>query len=203
MKARILPFVLGLVLFPSLKADANSIAIGLISFDAFIAGAPGSPGTNAFNITNFTGDPGLGGFALPPSFPVFSLLTFNNSTLTLAFSNGTSQVISLGSIGPGPLLDPNGNPLAPLQFPDTTVFSSAIFQGTLSLTNFVLSNGSPFVPLSNFFSVTLLPSSGSSLAAGTDFALIQVAPVPEPGTLFLMGSGLAGFWVLKRKKVAG
>jgi hypothetical protein len=51
-------------------------------------------------INNFKGDPTLGGFALPPDFPVCTFVTFKNAQLTLAKPSGT-EVFGLGDLGPG------------------------------------------------------------------------------------------------------
>lgn len=168
-----------LALFPSL-AFAVPINIGLISFDVLIPGG-GTPGVNVFNVSNLTG-----GFALPPDFPALDPLVFLNSSLTLT-DGGTPTVISLGNLGPGAL-----DPTIPVQFPDSALFSSAIFVATLSQTSFLLSDGTTFVAASSAITVELLPSFGPSLVPGADFALITVSPspVPEPGTLFLLGTGL-------------
>jgi hypothetical protein len=46
------------------------------------------------------GDPALGGFALPPDFPVLNFITFKNAQLTLGEASG-SEVFPLGDLGPG------------------------------------------------------------------------------------------------------
>ena len=65
-----------LTLCGSRPVSAVPISVGVISFDTFIAG-PG--GSNAFFIANLTGDPALGGLALPPDFPVASFLSYQLS----------------------------------------------------------------------------------------------------------------------------
>ncbi len=167
---------------------ASTANIGVISFDVLISGTPGAPGVNAFDISDLTGDPGAGGFALPPDFPVFTSLTFTLTGLALVGSGGT-QNISLGSIVPGTLSPPPS-----LQFPDTTTFSSSTLVFTLSQTNLALSGGGTFAAASSQVTALLLPSSGNSLVAGTDFALITVStvsPVPEPGSFTFVFAGLA------------
>jgi hypothetical protein len=107
-------------------------------------------------------------------------------------SVGAPFVVPLGDIGPGLLLDPGGNPLPVLQFPDTINFTSAIFTATLTPTIFVLSGGNAFVAEPTIF-VTLSPLSGSLIVAGIDSAVIVAQPastVPEPGTVILIGIGL-------------
>ena len=173
------PIVL-MLLFPALSFS-SSIYLGLVSFDVLIPAGAG-PGVNVFSISNFTGDPGSGGFALPPDFPAFTNLTFMNASLTV--NDGILPVVfSLGDLGPGSLSP------AILQFPDTSLFISATFSATLSQTSIVLANATIFNAGSPTITVQILPSSGPTLQAGTDFGLISIseaaASVPEPGTSLL------------------
>ena len=178
------------------RANTITVAIGQISFDNFLPASPPVPGTNAFNLTNFTG-----------GIPVASPLFFNNSSFSLQPASGNPINVPLGNLGPGPLLDLNGNPLFSLQFADTTTFSSATFAGTLSQTTFLLSNGVTATLIgSPMISATILPSSGSTLNAGVDFAVLTVTAsvprttIPEPGTVLLLGTGLTAAYGLKRRK---
>jgi hypothetical protein len=82
---------------------ADTINLGFISFDGFIPGSSGSPGVNEFSINNFTGDPGLGGSALPPDFPIFSSLTIQGAQLTV-FEPSGNEVFPLGDLAPGTVL---------------------------------------------------------------------------------------------------
>ena len=172
-----------LVSLPALGA-CGSVDVGLISFDNLIPGDANNPGVNLFNISNFTGDPLLAGFALPPDFPVLDFLTFSNSSLTLN-SGGVSTVISLGDIGPGAL-----SPTDPVQFPDTASFSSVVFTANLNQASFRVDGGGAFVAQSTAIVAQILPSSGASLAAGFDFAVITVdeatPSAPEPGSAYLL-----------------
>ena len=179
--------LLGLTFWPPLPGQASPIPIGVLSFDVFAPPANGSPGVTAFNISDFAGT-----FDLPPDFPASTALTLQNATLTANQSGGPSLVVPLGNIGPGPLLDPGGNPLPALQFPDTINFTSAFFTATLSPTTFMLSSGNAFVA-GPAISVVLSPTSGSFLMAGVDNALIMAqpaSPVSEPRTVILIGTGL-------------
>jgi hypothetical protein len=197
-------FVLTFVLFSlaSGVVRGDPIAIGLISFDVFIPASTSPPvqGINAFDIFNFTG-PTFGGFLGSPyaSDP----LTLVNASLTVTPDNGSAQAFNLGNIGPGELLDTNGNPL--VQFPAVDNFNSAIFSATLSPAVFKLSDGSTF-DASALISADLTPTSGSFLQAGVDLVvidaqLLQEPPVPEPSTVALLGTALAGmFWVFVRKR---
>ena len=191
-------FFLSIVLLLSpTAAFCDTVNIGLISFDVFIPGDINTPGVDVFNIYNFTGDPSSGGFALPPDFPAMESLTFLSSSLTL-MSGGSPLAIPLGDLGPGAL-----SPTDPVQFPDTSLFTGAIFTATLSQTGFLLSDGSTFHVGSPTITAELLPSSGPSLVAGTDFAVItvsNVSNVPEPRTALLLGTVLALLIAINRKK---
>ena len=185
----------GIVLLSSLMARADSLPVGVISFDNFIAATPQAAGVNAFNLNNYTGSS-----ALPPDFPSSTALTFQNASLTLTFSDSSSTVVPLGDIASGLLSDGFGNPLAALQFTDMTNFEKGVFSATLNQTTFLLSDGSSFTTDSANISTSLLPSSGQYLSAGTDSAVITtsgssfpVSPVPEPGTLTLIETGFLGF----------
>ena len=194
MKRRIV-VMLASALFASTVARASEIPIGLVSFDVFIP-ASGTPGVNAFDIFDFTGP--IFGPAVGPPYAADSL-TFQNATLIVFFQDGSSQAINLGNIGPGELLDSNGNPV--VQFPSTDNFTSAV--ATLSPTSFMLSDGSAF-RASASISADLLPSSGSLLVAGTDFAIVNAEPVaviPEPANWVLLSTGwlLLAFFVTALK----
>jgi len=183
-----------LLLSSSAVALCDTVNIGIISFDMLIPASGGSPGVNVFNITNFTGDPLAGGFALPPDFSIFTSLGLLGATLTLD-SGSPLPIISLGAIDPGQFTSP-----ASLQFSDSTAFTSAIFAATLSQTNFLLADGTTFLADASSILATMVPS-GSSLAAGSDFAIISVTgtsvtgpdngiPEPASGVLMLSAIGL-------------
>ncbi|MGH9354068.1 MAG: hypothetical protein ACRD2G_18215, partial [Terriglobia bacterium] len=124
--------------------------------------------------------------------------------LTVTFQGGATQTFNLGDIAPGELLDTNGNPI--VQFPTTENFTSAEFTATLNPTTLTLSDGTSFTA-DGSITADLTPSSGSTLVAGTDFALInaepvQVTPVPEPSSLLELGADLiafCAFWLWKRR----
>ena len=197
---RVMAVALFLVLYALLPASAHAntitIAVGQISFDTFIPATPLVPGTAAFNLINFTG-----------SSPVTNSVLFNNASFLLTPASGVPLSVSLGSVGPGALLDPSGNPLFGLQFANTTIFSSATFSATLSQSTFLLSNGVTATLIgSPIISGIILPSSGTSLTPGADFAVLTVTAsvpntvIPEPGTLVLLGTGLAAAWGSIRRK---
>jgi hypothetical protein len=185
-----------LVFCAALQADM--VPVGFISFDVLTSGTSNSTGVDAFDIFNFTGDPNSGGFALPPDFPVVTPLTFTVSSLMLT----GMPMISLGDIAPGQL-----SPPPDLQFPDGTSFSSAIFSATLNETNLTLSDGSTFTASPDLQAV-ILPSSGNSLVAGTDFAVISATSVvttatPEPAYGGLVFLALMVLVVFRSPKASG
>ena len=196
MFARLLRFVIVACSFGLLPLCGSTINVGLISFDNLIPGAPGAPGVNVFSINNFTGNPGSGGFAVPPDFPIFTSVILQNVSLTLAGSAGPS-FIPLSDLGPGSYT-PNE-----FKFPETTTFSSAIFTATLNTTVLSLSDGTVFSASSSTVVATLLPSSGLSLGPGVDFVLVQISgtsSVPEPSGLSLFAAALGVVWCLRLRR---
>ena len=179
------------------------IDLGYISFDNLIPGAMGSPGVDGFTVANLTGDPSSGGNDLPPDFPVFTSVTFQNSALEWFSGPSSHQTVLLGNLGPGFY-----NPFS-LQFPDTDTFSSALFTATLDATVLALDpsvGGGTFTAISDQISVLLRPSSGNSLVAGVDFALISVsnqpAAVPEPGGVFLLAAVVLVLGLMCRRRLS-
>lgn len=192
----LLCFLVVIALFPSVGTiRADDVPIGYISYDMY------QPGLDSFSIYNFTGDA-----ALSPDFNVVTPLNILNATLVLTGSSANASPISLGTIGPGPLLDDMGNPLLSLQFDSLSTFTSATLMGTLDTTNVLMANNTTLQLNPNIF-FNLYPSSGSSLQAGVDFGIIYagvpVVGVPEPGVLLLILSGFAAFlvfWLVLRTK---
>ena len=161
-------------------ASASSITVGLLSFDNLIPDAPGAPGVNVFTVYNFTGSN-----SFPPDAPVTDSLSFLNTTLTPDGSGG----IGFGEVDPGAVQ------AATLEFPTSTTFGSVAFQADLSSSIF-MAGGVEYDAASGMVTASLLPSSGPSLVAGTDFVVLTVdaspvnlSAVPEPpsGWLVLLG----------------
>jgi hypothetical protein len=161
---------------------ASAVPIGIVSFDTLI---PGPAGVNAFGITNLTGP-----FSLPPDFPAIGSLTFLASTLTVTRESGVIDIFELGDIGSGVFEDPR------FLFPDLESFISATFAATLNTQTIELSDGTTLLAASSAVLLTLLPSNGTTLAAG-DIAVIDIDAAPssqtvaEPGKLALVGVGFA------------
>ncbi|MEO8126717.1 MAG: hypothetical protein ABJF23_00925 [Bryobacteraceae bacterium] len=190
---RLTTCVFALFLTCSTSAYSATINLGVISFDVLTSPNGADPGVNVFNVTNLTGDPTLAGFALPSDFPVFTFLSFLDSSMTLE-DGGPSSVVNIGAVDPGPFASPIS-----LQFPDTAVFTSATFSGMLSHTTLLLADGTTFLADSSEVVATILPFSGQSLVAGGDFAVISITgsiaptdsvPEPQTGVLVMAAFGL-------------
>jgi hypothetical protein len=167
-------------------AHADIVNAGALSYDTFIPAGNGSPGINAFDLANLTG-----GFSLPPDFPVEDALTFGSAMLTLTLSDLSEQVFALGKIGPGFLLDQNGNPI--VQVAGNQAFDSAEFTATLAPVTFALWDGTSFTADSSLIDVMLLPSSGQTLTVDVDQTTIGLSgtvlttiPEPSAGNLLLL-----------------
>jgi hypothetical protein len=132
-------------------------------------------------LISLAGDLASGGFALPQDFPATDLLTFLSRSLP-PMGGGSPLVIPLGDLGPGAL-----NPIDPVQFPDTSLFTEAIFTATLNQTGFLLSHGTTSVVGSSSISTAILPSSGASLEPGK-VHLASWLTLPPAGSLFFGGA---------------
>jgi len=171
-------------------AQAETINVGGLSYDTFITAGGSSPGVFAFNIANLTGD-----YGLPPYFPVTDSLTFGSAILTLTFNDLSQDVIDLGDIAPGFLLDGNGNPI--VQVPGDEVFDSAELTATLSPLSVMLTDGTEFTADSSSIDILLLPSVGSNLTVDVDSTTIDVTgtvtvATPEPASGVLVLAGFCG-----------
>jgi|SRR5271163_2431101 len=181
-------------------ASADTIDLGTLNFDPFIADVPGFPGVNTFDVSNYTGDPNLGGNAFPPFFPVLTFVNFNDLSLSVTEDDGTLlPAIALGSmVGPGDTFFNAAN------FPDTQGFLSATLTGDLSTTTVTLSDGT-VVTVGGDFSATIVPSMGTDLTAGVDYATISAETVvvgaPEPSGFVLLGCGALLMLALIRSRV--
>ena len=188
-----------IVVATQISAIAATVSSGFLAFDTLIPGVPGSPGINVFTINNLTGDPGAGGFALPPDFPVVTSVTFKNARLAVVSSSGTENIVL------GDLMTGLHGPTA-LQFSGAQQFSQATFTAEIDPLTWDLSGGGTFAPISNAIVATLRPSSGGFLTAGTDFVVFNhsdVSAIPEPATFGLPLLALSAGWLLKRRLPPG
>jgi hypothetical protein len=157
--------------------SADTLDVGVFSFDVLNPGSSGSPGVNSFSIDNFTGPI----FGLPPDFPSMDQLTFLGVSVTVNLTGGP-DVVPLGDLGPGQYSPAS----ASLEFLDSDQVSSASLDATLGPSQFALADGNTFDLSSQQLSATLLPSSGNALTPGVDFVLITASgtevavAVPEP-----------------------
>jgi hypothetical protein len=197
-RARIGVLLVAGLLFLAAPASAEpfSLGIGAFTFDPFVAddAVPGDPGTTAFTVWNFTGP-----FALFDDFPILDSLTFDQLSLTVDDGSST-QVFKIDDLGPGSTTSlETGAPLFELQFPDTTIFTSAILEGHFAASTYLLGGtetGSLFTPYSSSFSVGLLgPIPGDGVAIVVEG---NIQRVPEPGTLALIGVGFATLGACRR-----
>ena len=165
-------------------AQADQVAIGFVSYDDYVQGF-----TTTFSVFNFTGAQ-----SLTPDFNIETSLNILDATLTLSGPSAGSP-ISLGTIGPGLLLDPSNSPLPSLVFDSNSIFTMAVLTGTLDVTTVTMADGS-VVQLDPNILASISPSGGSALGAG-DFGVIYadtaVVGVPEPNSFTLF---LAGLFVL-------
>lgn len=176
--------------------SAGQLAVGVLSFEIVVPDAPNSPGVVGLSILNLTGDPLLGGSAIPPDFRIYSELTLQNVLISVLLSSGT-QDIPLPDLPPGTHTPPE------LQFASTVEIQSITLQALLNAVDVALDDGSPATIQSAAVLSTLGPSSGIYLQAGIDLqtvqveAQIQTTPIPEPGAVWLCGSGLVAFGLLR------
>lgn len=183
-------FLTFFVVIGSLQTQAVPIQIGLLAFDPLVAADPPDPGTNAFRIYNLTGDPLLGGFASPPDFPAFTPLKFTSAGLSVVVSS-IQQAVALPDIDPGIFSNPD------LEFSGAISIESATFTATVDASVVTLNDGTSWTFTTQQLSATLLPGSGSELAAGIDTVVLaldavplDLRAVPEPSTVVLMAAGL-------------
>jgi len=183
---------IGLLAGACFPLSADSLIVGLMSFDNLVPAATDADGVNVFTIYNFTG-----AFALPPDAPVITPLDFLTTAVTL---NG-SDVVNVGTISPG------STQALSLEFPTSQEFTSALFSATLSSLTFS-ANGQTYLADSNLITATLLPSAPPDLTAGVDFVLLTIeaspseATVPEPSSYVFLFSALLALLCWRRQQRA-
>lgn len=197
--ACVLGLALTIVAASAPRAAATSLGIGFITWDV---PAPGSNGS--FDITNLTGANAIA-FNDFVDFPVVSAVNLQSLSLSVDFSDGSSHTFgssyfSLGldglSFNGGAIPIGGANPLPTL----------ATLTGTFNPLTVTLFDATTANILPGFTAVITSPS-GGALSDG-DFAVISAttndtggAPVPEPTTVALLGTGLAGLASRKRRSL--
>jgi hypothetical protein len=157
-------------------------------YSAAVIGSNG--GTETTNMWSYATNVQIGGST---SVSFLNNTGFNWTTLEIvAHYTNTSAHTYTAYVSPSVANLPSGA---------TTAFS-AFTKGTTSNTVTFDLSGPPAVPNGNYlvFTWTNWNTNGSSVLSGFDFeANGGAAPVPEPGTLLLLGAGLVGLVGFRRK----
>jgi len=191
--------------------SADQIGVGLLTYDQT------SSSVNQFDITNLTGPAGVDIFD-PTDFPITTALTFSVTSLVVDFTSGPALVL------PGSDFTATTDVFTGDQDLDCTAaacnlfgdsITSATLTGTLSPTTGLSGlpagdtgiTGAITDAAADTF-VTVTPGcGGTTLVAGCDGAELfatgttgsSVPPVPEPGTWMLMGIGVIGLLIGRRR----
>jgi len=190
---RILPTLL-VVMSLSSVASATPIQIGLFSFDT------GTVTGDSFSISNLTG---LG--ALPPDFPLDTLIAFDVTNLSATLSGGGTLTVdgsafTSDAAGNVNCTQPGDAGTGDCNFAAYELLSATI-TGTLTPTSGLTGLPAGYVGIESAFTATLTPGCGTFLTAGCDAIIIEAtlvpdtsgpAPVPEPSTAILLALGIGG-----------
>jgi hypothetical protein len=193
-------FTLGvlMLLLSCATAWSSPISIGGLDFSQINAAGTGTPGSVDLYMQNNT----LPGFGAG----VTDALTFSNVTLTV--NGGTA--VTLNDMVPGDL--EIYSLITGFLIPDNItsfVFSATIGSAPLVLTLtdgtqelFSQNIGASYVAPAGQTLNTAFDATGTTFGATFDiFAVPEPASaVPEPGTLVLLGLGLGGAWLAKRRR---
>jgi hypothetical protein len=188
-------------------ASADPIAVGDLTYDSI------SSTQNQFDITNLTGanEVALGD---PMDFPISSPLTITVTDLTVNFTSGPSLVLPGSDFGVvDAALDVDCTAGACNTFGDS--ITSATLTGTFSPTTGLSGLPAGDTGILAAFTTTITPDpvncTGGTLSAGCDTSIIYAtgitgsgpAPVPEPGTVALLGSGMIGLLFMGYRRMRG
>lgn len=193
-------------------------SVVLVALCAFASTAFASPVNVGYVIYNVTSPPGIAEFDIyngsgvnaagDPAFPVTNSISLSGLSLDVSFASGPDEIFgsSYFTLSPDGISF-DGTPLSTTSGQPSGLFGAnkATLTGTFLQTTFLLSDGTS-VTVKPGFMATIADATGLQ---GFDFGLISATPadgggpppIPEPDTLLLVGTGLAGLAGLRRRWV--
>ena len=190
---RFLLLLLTLAVFTA-AASADTLPVGFVALDAGT-----TAGTGSFDIGNLTGANNL-----PPDFPVATSLTFSGLSLVVDFVTGPALTLDSTHFTSDGFGGFTGNDVFHL---GTNPILSAVLTGTLGPLGITLYDASTATILPGFSS-TITDATGGPLIV-SDLAVINATTttggggttVPEPATWTLLGAGICGLFLLRRRRL--